>query len=1253
MTNTPASSTSHRARLISAAWSLIAGRILLSLALGIALVVMLAWPAGWIALRSLIDGLPTMKFNTALGLSCLAAVGLLRSPADTLGSRRNWMAFLLATVVFLVASLSLLEIGLGWSLGIDTLTSSDWRSAHQGRVPGLMSTGTAIGLFLLSLSQIVTGRVSPRLQKLLASLAGLLGIAAVCLFLLRTNIRSTSIFSTTAIHTAMLLTLIAAGYLLVWQGLTSISVPADRKIVRSELLRARAFIAVVVGAMLLGLFVTANLAIDTQRTIREANQARFSYFTDLVVEDIERSINRVVFGLRGLRGLYMASKQVTRDEFAAMSQSHDLVDEFPGAIGLGLIDHVKREDLEQYIQNVREDDAPDFEVKTEGNAPDLYVIKFIFPHARNQNAWGYDIGSEATRRAAAEKAISTGLPTITGRIDLLQEDENKIGFLYFLPFYKTMETPEDEEDRIEELQGLLYAPIILEEALTGINYRTQGNVEIVIYDIEDSIEGVKLYGNYTIDEVNRELAGKGLRTFSKKKTISAGGRQWVVGTMSSPQFEGRIDRVTPAMIGIGGTILTILLVGVIWSMGRNMALSHNMMLEVQESEERAKGAQVIAEKASQAKSEFLANMSHEIRTPMNAIIGLTDSVLRTDLTDDQRDYLSTVAESSNTLLQIINDILDISKIEAGKIELDEDEFQPREFIANLLRALTARLQDRPVQLVYHIESNVPRVVIGDSRRLGQILLNLIGNAMKFTEQGEIELHVARYAQDDASSNDVVLEFAVRDTGIGIPENKLSTIFDVFEQADTSTTRRYGGTGLGLTISSRLVERLGGEIWVESKLHVGSVFRFTARFKPSDSPIPENWKQIIEKLRGRKTLIVDDNSTDLLMLKEVTRSHQIETKTADSGHAALTLLASELQAGHPFDMLIIDVKMPQLDGYEVIEIMQNSPGKYGEPIVILISASKIGSHDPTGGLRINARIRKPVKPSELLEAMVAGLGFDSLITPAQGSVTEVDSAAQPLEVLLAEDSRANQKVAMAILKRRNHHVSIAENGLEALHAIKERKYDVVLMDVQMPEMDGLTAAYQIRQYEQRVGGHIPIVATTAHALRKDRDRCLSAGMDEYISKPLSPETLFAAIDNAIRKSRGEPIVSSINVPFVASVDSDKTSESPVPWEKLLKRLENDREALVEIVNAYIPEMFKGIDKIDEAIAKTDDHLLTISAHKLKSALRFFHQMEAAQIAQDLEQKGTEANFESADREAARLRQILIELQPWLTDYCREP
>ncbi len=1246
------SPTPRKANLIAAAWSLIAGRILLAIAATTALVVLIAWPAGWTTLRSLVDGLPTMKFNTALGLAILALIGLLRSRMTYLESKPNWLVISLACFVFVLSMLSLVEIGLGWNLGIDTLVSDDLQSAARGKPPGLMSSGTAIGLLLLSASQLISGFVPSWVRKGIAALAGVMGLISIFLFLLRTNFRSASIFSTTAIHTAMLLVLVAAGFFLVWRGLKFISTPSDKEVVRTEILRARAVTTIVIGTMLIGFFVTGNLVLDAQKTIRQISGARFSYFTDLVVEDVERGINRVVYGLRSLRGLYLASDQVTREEFETMVQSRDLKQEFPGAIGFGLIERIEKENLPSFIEEVRQDGAAEFEVKTQGDAADLYVIKYIFPLSQNRRAWGYDVGSEATRRAAAEKAVLTGRPTISGRIELVQDEEKTSGFLYLLPLYERDMERDDTFPEHGDLKGLLYSPIILEQTLSGIDTRTQGNVELVIFDVEDDPSGVRLFGDLTLEELNEELSGTGRRVFAERQEIIAGERRWVIGTLSSPQFENRMDRVTPAMIGVGGTLLTLLLVGVIWSMGRSMALTHNLMTEVQASEERAKQSCLIAEKANMAKSEFLANMSHEIRTPLNAIIGLTDSVMRTSLTTDQRDYLNTVCESSNTLLQIINDILDISKIEAGKVELDEEEFVLRDFIARTLKSLTTKIHDRPIELVYHVDRHVPRVLIGDARRLGQVLLNLVGNAIKFTERGKIEIRVNRSTEATTTPLQEVLEFTVRDTGVGIPAEKLNSIFNVFEQADTSTTRRYGGTGLGLTISSRLVEQLGGEIQVESRLEEGSTFRFTVKMKRSNQEYSEPWQKVIEGLTGKRALIVDDSEVDLRMLKEVTQSHYIETLTANSGQLALETLRLECRAERPLDIVIADLTMPELDGYEMIQLIQDAPEAYGDPTVIVVTSGKLGNDDHSKTLKIASRIRKPVKPSELLEAVVYGLGLETNIDePGSDQEIEQSSLTEPLQILVAEDSQANQKVALAMLKRQNHQVTVVSNGADAISAVQQVNFDVVLMDVQMPVMDGLTAAFKIRQWEQKAGGHVPIVATTAHALKTDRQRCLSAGMDEYISKPLLPDQLFPAIENAIRKSQ------TVNSPADAAKLTDSPelateSEAGVPWSEILKRLGNDRQALVEIVEAYVGEMSKSMDNIDKAIEHRDGHLLTISAHKIKSALRFFHQMGAARLAQELELKGTQDDFSETMQQAGPLREHFIALKPSLEQFCQE-
>ena len=1253
MANTTASKPPNKPRLIAAAWSLIAGRILLSLALGIASVVLVAWPMGWISLRSLIDGLPTMKFNTALGLTLLAAIGLLRSRMRHFEHRPNWIVLSVALFVLLLALTSMLDSFFNWNLGVNTLLTDDPRSVARHLSPGLMSTGTAMGLFLLALSQLVSGFVPSWTRKAIALTAGLLGLVSISLFLMRSGVPGTSIFATTAIHTAMLLTFISAGYFFVWRGTKFIRSPEDRRVVFAEFHRARAITAVIVGMLAVGLTVTAILALDAQQTLQNVSAARFQYFNNLTVEDIERSINRVAYGLRSLRGLYYGSDKVSQEEFAAFIRSRDLPEEFPGTIGYGLIERVKREELPDYIETVQREDSPEFQVLTTGNASDLYIIRRIHPLERNRSAWGYDVGSEETRRSAAEKAVYTGEATITGRIELLQDKEKTSGFLYYLPFYESDEQLPPLEDRMAHLQGLVYAPIILEKTLKGIDQRTLGNVEIVIYDIEDGLPGTKLYGNRTADELDLEFPPETRPQFFLQQNIVAGGRHWQITTFSTRQFEQMVDRVTPTLIGVGGITLTLLLVGVIWSMGRSMALAHNLTVELQASEEKAKEARHVAEKANRAKSDFLANMSHEIRTPMNAIIGLTDSVLRTDLNRDQRDYLVTVSESSNTLLQIINDILDFSKIEAGKLELDEEEFHPHDVVAQALKSVASKLPHQDVELVYHVHRDVPVTLIGDSRRLGQILLNLVGNSIKFTHSGSIEVRVGMTGKADSKSDLVEIEFSVHDTGIGIPSDKLESIFNVFEQGDSSVTRRYGGTGLGLAISSRLVHKLGGQITVESSEGHGSTFRFSARFRRPHNASDSPWENFSSDLRGKRALVVDDNPIDLLLLKELTEAYHLEVTEADGGEAALQELETANQKGAPFDIVISDLKMPNMDGNELFQAIRKAPQSYGSPVGILVSSAGIDSQEESPQLPVALRIRKPVKPSEFLEAIVTGLGgetsIDAIVSPI-GTEEEADSSRPPLRILLAEDSLANQKVALAILQRHHHDVTIVQNGLEAIEAVQKKNYDLLLMDVQMPVLDGLSAALQIREQESATGQHIPMVAITAHALKQDRARCLSAGMDDYVSKPLSPAELFNAIERALKKQQAQPEGSSLATAPPPNIRSNEpTPDSLVPWEKLLTRLGQDHQALTEIVEAYIPEMKQSLENIYSAIDQHDSHLLTISGHKLKSALRFFHQMEAATLAEDLERRGTQDDFDSVDDVVASLEEKLQELLPCLSDF----
>ena len=542
--------------------------------------------------------------------------------------------------------------------------------------------------------------------------------------------------------------------------------------------------------------------------------------------------------------------------------------------------------------------------------------------------------------------------------------------------------------------------------------------------------------------------------------------------------------------------------------------------ELRQAAGELRAATYAAEAANRAKSTFLANMSHEIRTPLNAVIGMTELVLGSSLSVQQREFLLTVKDSGEALLSVINDILDFSKIEVGKLVLDRAAFDLRESLGDTLKSFALRAHQLGLEIACFIHADVPHMVVGDYSRLRQVVVNLVGNAIKFTEKGEVTLEVT---QESRSEKEVVLHLVVADTGIGIPEEKQATIFEMFEQADSSTTRRHGGTGLGLAIAARLVGLMGGRIWVESTPGRGSRFHFVVRLELAETesarpPTPEP-----ASLHGMRVLVVDDNATNRRILQEVLRSWQMVPTVAAGAREALESIQQAHKAGEPFSLVLTDAHMPSVDGFTLVEQIKQDAEMTNTVIMMLTSGDRPEDTSRCDELGIAAYLLKPVKQSELLEAIELALG----ITVARGELLRW--AARPphhvgsLNILLAEDSLVNQKLAIALLEGQGHTVTLANNGLEAVAAIETHRFDLVLMDVQMPEMDGLEATASIRAREKEAGMRVPIVAMTAHALKGDRERCLDAGMDSYIAKPIRAEELFETIDRVLIDRR--PVASS--------------------------------------------------------------------------------------------------------------------------------
>ncbi|HVV54292.1 MAG TPA: response regulator, partial [Mucilaginibacter sp.] len=533
--------------------------------------------------------------------------------------------------------------------------------------------------------------------------------------------------------------------------------------------------------------------------------------------------------------------------------------------------------------------------------------------------------------------------------------------------------------------------------------------------------------------------------------------------------------------------------------------------ELHEQKTQEHEARQEADRANEAKSIFLATMSHEIRTPMNGVIGMASLLSETALSDEQREYTETIINCGDSLMNVINDILDFSKIESGKMDIEEEDFDLRQSVEEIMDMFSQKASEQHLDLIYQIDFNLPKYVIGDSLRLKQVIINLINNAIKFTSQGEV--FIKAFLSQPVSDEEIEIGFSVKDTGIGIPEEKLSVLFRPFSQVDSSTTRKYGGTGLGLIISERLVKLMGGQVWVESRVGEGSTFNFTIRTKTSHKSAAENvLLPGFANLKGKKVLIVDDNKTNLIILKSQLEHWQLVPVICTSAREALAMLSADRSV----QLVISDMEMPGMDGAELAQAIKNS--QHPVPVIMLSSINDTGRKKYPG--LFSAVLNKPAKQNQLLKSICAELGERREVEASEtkpSSVLDATFALQhPMNILIAEDNPVNQKLIERILAKLGYNSVITQNGLEAVQAINQKPYDVILMDIQMPEMDGYEATRTIRKME------IPqpvIVAMTANALAEDRDICLSHGMDNYISKPMKLEALVAILAEAYSARKG--------------------------------------------------------------------------------------------------------------------------------------
>ena len=945
--------------------------------------------------------------------------------------------------------------------------------------------------------------------------------------------------------------------------------------------------------LLLGWIVSGVAFFYYQKNEAQKDVRQFEDAIRSQVERIQVNFDHYVEALYAGASFYVATPNVRQENWSSFTSNLRIVEKRPGIHGIGIILPVKTENVNQLIEGIRLSEKVDFKIKSVPNVtPPIdsgykYLIRYIEPLEKNQSAIGLDIASEQNRKSAAEESRDTGLPTITKHIFLVQDNVKRPGFLMFVPMYKSGLTPETVEARRSNFIGWTYAPFITSYFFNATFADSESEVSFKLYEADQVNDSKLIYDSTDVDTPlmaqSAHKTGKGTNDFQLKSakvtSLILGNQTFSLKWSKTENFISAQD-ATSSWVAICGIFITLLLASLVSNMENvnvhAQDLAHEQTKKLRISEDYLKDAVEKAEKATKVKSEFLANMSHEIRTPMNAIVGMIDLVSETELNPEQKKYVTLIQKAGNSLLVVINDILDISKIESGHLKIEKENFSVRTAIDDVLSVVSVKAFEKGLDLQVLISPEIGDTYLGDLQRIKQVILNLLSNAIKFTDKGKVTIEVKpnsllrssnpdepqiktqRDDQFNQSGKDSLgtfgkihpgnILFSVTDSGIGISEESITTLFSAFVQADSSVTKKFGGTGLGLALCKKLCQMMGGEIWVESELGHGATFFFTVDVPLVQSGIGDRRSSTSVDLKGVQVLIVDDQQENRIIISEALKNWGVMVFESPSAENALVILEQAKLQRKSFKFVITDHIMPGgMNGLDFTKKMKSIPEYKDIPIILLTSDNWQYDSSYTNQIGISHCITKPFSKSDLFDvirktmlATEVPIGDPSdpaaevISTPAESALVSTitipskepltldeknkTESTEGLRILLVDDSDDNRTLIKAYLKNSTHSIVEADNGEVAYNLATSSAFDLILMDIQMPVLDGYSATKKIREWEK--ANLLPphtIIAATAYALKEEQEKCLAAGCNSHLAKPIKKQILLNALKDVKRRN----------------------------------------------------------------------------------------------------------------------------------------